>query len=151
MANTKLSAVTTAIKTVLKTLKSNSNYPNKVDIEDDNIHIGFSDSFRQSQEFPRIAISFSGKDNKAGIGGMVQSQADFTLIFITIKRDDNDEEPDIKLAEAIEDIEQAFVQNDTLGGVVQDAFVENVISDSTAIWPEGVAGFTLKVEFNQQY
>lgn len=151
MASPKLSTVIEGIKTVLKTVKSNSTYPNKVDIANDNIHTGFTDAFKVSQEYPRIAIVFSGKDNKQKPGAVVGSRADFTLIFITAKLDDNDEEPDIKLSNAVEDIEQAFAQNDSLGGVVQDAFVVNVIVEQTATYPEGIAIFTLMVEYDQQY
>lgn len=146
-----INAIRVGIETVLKKLKKNSPYTNKVDLSNKEIYSGLTEDFKNSTESLRVAIIFGGLDNTYGTGGEVRADIYFTLMFITTKRHARDEEPEIKVSKLADDVMDAFVANDSLGGVVQGSVVEAMITDENVNAPDATLLVALKVDNRKYY
>lgn|SRR3990167_8067544 len=145
-----LTDIRTAIKTLLKTLKTANGY--STNLPDDHIYDVFDPdkvADKDDTTYPKaFLVSDDGTYQKMP-ANRIRRQNNYSLIVI-VKTLATGLAASEKIELLIEDVEDLLLSDDTLGNLVQDISLTRFITDSGYAAPEGAAVFKIKVDFFEQ-
>lgn len=125
----------------MKTIKTGSGYPYGINLDDDQIHEHWTPELADvsDESYPKIGILLEVSQFERNAGGTRIDTYHFSLVLLVKKIGDRDRKAPDKLDRLLEDVKAAFHANDSLGGNVQDAFLNEAIIDNGQAAPVGMA------------
>lgn len=143
-----LSQVKAGLVSILKTLKPVNGYA--VTLPDANIHLRYTTALANMQldsAFPKCFVIIDSGLNVLQTTGFQGRELMFTVIIVVKKTiTSGNVEAQVQIERFIEAMQDLFVRNDTLGGVVQDAQLVEFYTDGGSADPEGIAAFSIKTQ-----